>query len=255
MDNVTFLKSEVRASRARTPALELSYAQHLEVACRLVFGAQSLNHFMASPDHYCASVPDSILTVLDRIQRCEPMLPELPVDDVVPGYERLEQWEVAAGIWAGALQRLHVPSPLLWLFLQTQEINDLPMPMLMNAEGAISSPVDPTADISPQERLMLILYVWLPHKEGPGRKALIELWDQLQITAEARGMSKEEASYFRMVCRESYNHGWSLESMVLLGIFDAEPQKGSFFDRFGIGSEASAIMREIWETEEPGLAP
>jgi hypothetical protein len=254
MDNVTLLKKEVRASRARTPALKLTYAQHLEVACRLVFGAKSLNHFTSSPDHYSASVPDSILEVLDRIQRCEPMLAAVPVNKDVPGYERLEQWELAAGIWAGVLQQFSAPSALLWLIQNTQEIADLPLPMFMGDDGELASLLDPSVAIEPRAQLQMIITHWLPQKEGPGRRLLIELWDQLQVTAERRGLSKEDAGYFRMICREAYNHGWSLESMTLLGVLDANPLEGSFFDRFGSGAEAMDAMKNIWRTEEPECA-
>jgi hypothetical protein len=83
----------------------------------------------------------------------------------------------------------------------------------------------------------------------------MQLWDQLQQVARRHGLSEQAAGYYQSICRESYNHGWSVESMALLGILDVEPEDGSFFKRFGSDEEVVSAMREIWRYEEPKGAP
>lgn len=255
MDNIELLKSRLRSARAESNFASLGYSQHLEIACRLAFGAPSANHFMASSAEYSLSLPISIFAVLERIQQAEDLLPALQDQHEIKGYERLDRWELAAALWAQLAQAPKVPSSLLWLISQTEEIDDLPLPMMMGQEGKPVSVLDPASNMPPKDALRFVLTSWLPYKEGPKRSLLTQLWDELEQIAVSNGLTYREANYYRSICRESYNHGWSLESMILLGILDVRPDDASFFKRFPTSSGAMETLRMVWQEEEPELAP
>lgn len=250
MDMLQSLKDGVRRALSQHAFPDQTYSQALEAACRLVYGAPSLNHFTAAPATYSDTTPPSMTEALRRIQHAEGFFAAERSDEV-EGYERIELWEQAAKLWLLVIGCEHKQSPLLSILEQAADFNQLPIPMTIGSSGTPSPITDPSVDLPDLVKLRFVLSAWLPMKEGEGRSLLIQLWDQLESLALRQGYSEAEASYYRSLCRESYNHSWSLESMVLLGVLDASPGDGSFFRRFPDRAKGFAIMKAMWALEEP----
>lgn len=256
MENLQSLKSLVRTVRNNGHDHGLTYTQHLDAACRLLYGAESLNHFAAKSElpTNTDKVPQTITEILGRLQNAESLFKFAPAGPV-PGYERFDKWLLGAEVWVSCLG-MHGEMPALLVLLKgSPDIESIMLPGIIKSDGSLGSILDEDADLPLYDQLNFIIHGWLPvhaSRESNDTGFLIQRWDELQGIALRAGLKEGDANYYRSICRESFNHTWSLQSMAALGVLDINISAGSFFAMHPVPADAVNAMKGIWNYEEPG---
>lgn len=143
-------------------------------------------------------------------------------------------------------QAINSDYSLYLLFLACEDTRSLKLPVTYSDDEMVGI-LD--ADIvSDYHKYSAILNAWFFErylKDQYGR-----LWDLFEHTARMLTENKQDQSLYGSICRESFNHSWSVQSMLALGLFDLPLTSGASLMQFN-KDEFESQMNTIWLFEEP----
>lgn len=232
-----------------------SYHQCLDLAARFLAGADSWNHI--DPNLACEDVSDlDMEEIIRRLQLARPIIDPVITSENdfycmdLPGYGAYSSWFCGAYIWLTMLGQEAdcSESALLHLLKNCPDLDLAALPGMF-ADGEAVSVVD--AKTYPDDmKIKDILGQWFFQHHLQGQT---KAWDSFGLIAKAEGFTQEEQQLYRAICREAFNHSWSIESQIALGLFDIPISSGNSLKYFA-PDQLKAQLMAIWDYEEPELA-
>lgn len=220
-----------------------SYNQRLEVAVRLLTGAESLNHLTSSPEAYSLDSSLTVKETLRRFQMTESFFESYLDSESMPGLvggNVLQANELAAEYWSDLLK--DGTSTILDRLCMASDLNEIPFAQLPNVDGTLE-PMVKNSSVPYDFRLTHFLTYWFLHEAGPGP----DKYEHYIEAAKQLDFSDEVQRSYKRICRESINHSWSPNTVLLLGVLGNPVERLKRFDKEQILEQLEAI----WESEEP----
>lgn len=241
------LKTIVRQFSSSANTSCYSYSQLLEVSAKVIAGSASWNHLTAEQ-------PDSINLELSIRLLLERLNSGFSVSPAENGY---------SGPWfLASFRRWLIGAELLSLFLGAEktgvsalmqclkicpDLADLDLPIILH-DGQPLSILD-SPDIPDYEASRMAIGSWYYNNNlAPGVRDSRDSWRQYSTAAEACGHSEAAVYFYRSACRESFNHSWSLSSMVALGLLGSAAQNEL------LRKDSQRLIddiKQLWKYEEP----
>jgi len=232
-----------------------SYHQCLDLAARLIVGAESWNHLTPEFEPGDESSLD-MTEVIRRLQLAAKLIgPEITQEndfycmDLV-GYRKYSSWYCAAYIWLTMLGDTVECSEhaLLELLKTCPDLEEANLPGTIQ-DGEMVSILD-AKDYPVDLKIKDILGNWFYRTH---LKDLRIPWDNFGSIATAQGYDDTERELYRAICREAFNHSWDIQSQIAVGLFDVPFYNGESLKQFDSTSLKDQLMA-IWHYEEPELA-
>ncbi|WP_390619427.1 hypothetical protein [Maricurvus nonylphenolicus] len=246
-DSIDHLKAIARSFSNASSDTGYSYSQILELCAKAVAGSESWNHFKADPPGKIK--PDLTIPVL--LERLDNAFTVAPVETKHFGHwfhTAYERWIIGAELISILLgEHKRGCSALMVCLKACPDLAELGLPVtILDGEqvSIINSP-----DIPAFDKARMIISGWYYENSlRPGKSEHRDAWYQYSVLAEERGHSPEAVSLYRSICRESFNHGWSLQSMIALGLLGSNPSaKLLQLD----STQLIDDLNQLWQYEEP----
>lgn len=241
------LKSIVRqfSSSINTPGY--SYSQLLEISAKVIAGSESWNH-LAAKQLDTIDIDLSIPLLFERLDSGFTVSPSTAGHPGLWFIDAFERWLIGAELLSVFLgmDRVGV-SALMECLKACRDLADLDLPLTI-LDGQPVSIID-SPDIPDYEVSRMIIGSWYYKNHlAPGANDSRDSWGKYSTAAEASGHSEAAVGLYRSACRESFNHSWSISSMVALGLLGTAAQTEL------LRKDSQILIddiKQLWEYEEP----